>query len=313
MLKQYFVRNFLTVFVLAGSLLIVNTANAQFYFGGKAGPTYTTVNGDFPGNNYKLGFSSGATVGVAFGDYDQFNIQADLLLTTKGLNQTFTEVSSLRQGNILTETTLEYDNDLNLTYFEAPLTFKYSLSLGGGAFPYHGENGPVNIDLMAGPYFGMLMNATASFNTRQETRVAFYNDEGEVEDENTSSSEIEGGKFRLENRGRHGLSPYGSLDTFSDVDIPSTLDGNLNQMDIGISTGIGISFELDENHTLGLEGRYTVGLVTIDDTFFNNYEVEPEVNNQEVTYNVNANQADLTNSAFVGYVTWTYQISPEPF
>lgn len=313
MVKRYPVSNFLTVFILCGALMVSYSAKGQFYFGGKAGATLTNVNGDFPGNNQKLGYSTGATVGLAFGEYDQFNVQADLLITTKGVNQTYEEVSSLQQGNILTETTLSYDNNLNLTYFEAPLTFKYSLSLGGGTFPYGGENGPVNIDLMAGPYIGMLMNATASFSTQQETRVAFFNDQGEVEDENTSSTDIDGGKFRLENRSRYGLRPYGSLDTFKDVDIPSTLNGNLNQMDIGLSTGIGISFELDENHTLGIEGRYTVGFVTIDDTFFNDYEVTPKVNNQQISYDVSSNKADLTNSAFVGYVTWTYQISPSPF
>lgn len=297
-----------------GCFISQKNAHAQIYFGGKAGPTFTNINGDFPGNNPKLGFSTGATLGVSFGEYDQFNIQADLLASLRGTNQKFQEISTVEQNNVSTETKLNYDNNLSLTYFEAPITVKYSLSLGGGVFPYRGETGPVNIDFMVGPYIGYLLNSGASFNTSRETTVKFFNDNGEVENEQNSSSEIEGGKFRLKNRAEYGLSPYRGLDSFEDADIPSTLDGNLNSLDVGLTGGVGISFEITEHSTLGIEGRYTMGFLNIDDTFFNDYEVNSTVNaDNTVDYDVTANQAELTNSGWVTYVSWTYQLSSSTF
>ncbi len=309
MVRQYLYYSFLLALIF-GCFLSHNKADAQFYFGGKAGPTITNINGDFPGNNPKVGFSSGATIGVSFGEYDQYNIQADLLGSLRGFNQKFQEVSNLEQNNVSTETKLNYDNKLHLTYFEAPLTFKYSLSLGGGVFPYSGETGPVNIDFMVGPYAGFLVNSGASFNTSRETTVKFLTDDGEVEDEQQSSTEIDGGKFRLKNRSEYGLNPYRGLDSFEDVDIPTTLDGNLNSLDIGVTAGAGISFEISDHSTLGIEGRYTMGFLNIDDTFFNDYEVSSSVNaDNTVDYDVTANKADLTNSGWVAYLSWTYQLS----
>ncbi len=314
MLKKYFVQGFLPVLLVGIFFHLPNHSHAQFYFGGKIGPSLTNVNGDFAGNNYKFGYSSGGIIGVSFGEFDQFNIQTDLLISLKGVNQKFEEKSSLRRGDILTETTLKYDNNLHLSYFEAPLTFKYSLSLGGGVFPYNKEKGPVNIDIMAGPYIGYLLDAAASFNTERTTRVVFYDDEGEVENEDVTNSELEAGKFRLKNRAKHGLKPYGSLDTFEQVNIPSSLDGSLNTLDIGLSFGAGISFELSKSSTLGLEGRYTTGFMSIDDTFFNDYKVNSEISEDgEANYDIQSNQADLTNTAFVFYLTWTYQIIPSTF
>jgi len=70
---------------------------------------------------------------------------------------------------------------------------------------------------------------------------------------------------------------------------------------------------LSDNSELGFEGRYTYGFFTIDDTYFNDYEVTSNFNDGNTTYDVKSNKADLTNAAFVAYVSWTYQLSPTAF
>ena len=311
--KGYLFRAIITGVLSFGMLFITSQSQAQtkWYLGGRAGPSLTNMVGDFPGNNYKLGYSGGATVGLAMGDDYNFSIQADLMASLKGFNQKYEEVATIEDDRVVSKTTTEFDNDLNLGYLELPITAKYSLTLGGGVFPYESRKGSFHIDFFAGPYVGYLFGAGASFNTTQTNVVTFLDESGEKTNENKDEADIDGGKFRVKGRDAYGLNPYGNIDTFSNVNIPSKLTDGLSSIDIGVTAGLGISLDVGENGRLGLEGRFSRGMVSIDDGFFNSIEITGFDDNFKPQFEYE--QADIKNVNMAAYLSYVYYIPNTTF
>lgn len=326
--------------VLTG-MLCTKSSHAQndskWYMGALVGPSFTNVMGDFPGNNYKTGVSGGASLGRSFGDNNNFKIQADFMFSLKGLNQTYEEVSTIKQEVVTSKTVTEFDNNLNIGYFEVPLTARYSISLGGGTFPYESRQGSTNLTFFAGPYVAYLVGVGAEFNTTQTSTVQFKDADGEVTNEQENVVDVEGGKFRVEGRNNFGTSPGlgaaeqlrqqleafpGNLpfevDELISGDQPESYSDGMNPLDLGVTAGIGLSFDIGDNNRLGIEGRFSQGMMTIDEDppgAFSKSEVSFE--NAGGTGlplpDVQYEQASLQNIQYAGYVTWTYRFETSSF
>lgn len=325
--------------ILSGILITFNTqaqSDSKWYMGAMVGPSATNVLGDFPGNNYKIGMSGGVSLGRSFGDNDNFKVQADFLFSLKGTNQTYEEVSSINQDVVTSETKTKFDNNLNIGYLEVPLTARYSIPLGGGTFPYESRQGSTNLTFFAGPYFSYLLGAGAEFNTTQTSVVQFKDAQGEVTQEEETTREVDGGKFRVEGRDNFGTSPglgaaeeiRQQLEPFAgnlpfDVDElisnnqPQSYSDGMNSIDLGVTAGIGLSFDIGDNNRLGIEGRFSQGMVSIDG------DTPGAFSTSEVTFgnsqggvpvpNVEYEQASLQNVQYAGYITWTYRFKDRTF
>ncbi len=321
--------------VLIG-VLRTNNAQAQndskWYMGALVGPSFTNVMGDFPGNNYKTAVSGGASLGRSFGDNDNFKLQADFMFSLKGLNQTYEEVSTIEQEVVTSETVTEFDNNLNLGYFEVPLTARYSISLGGGTFPYESRQGSTNLTFFAGPYVAYLVGVGAEFNTTQTSTVQFKDADGEVTNEQENTVDVEGGKFRVDGRNSFGTSPSSgvrdqleplesflpdgtSLDEFV-AEETTSYSGGMKSLDVGVTAGVGLSFDIGGNNRLGIEGRFSQGMMTIDDDpgAFSKSEVNFDNSSGSVPIpDVQYEQASLQNIQYAGYITWTYRFETSSF
>ena len=307
--------------------------NSKWYMGALVGPSFTNVMGDFPGNNYKTGVSGGASLGRSFGDNNNFKIQADFMFSLKGLNQTYEEVSTIEQEVVTSKTVTEFDNNLNIGYFEVPLTARYSISLGGGTFPYESRQGSTNLTFFAGPYVAYLVGVGAEFNTTQTSTVQFKDADGEVTNEQENVVDVEGGKFRVDGRNSFGTSPGSgvreqleplkaflpdgtSLDQFV-AEETTSYSGGMKSLDVGVTAGIGLSFDIGGNNRLGIEGRFSQGMMTIDEDpgAFSKSEVSFE--NAGGTGlplpDVQYEQTSLQNIQYAGYVTWTYRFETSSF
>ena len=331
MKRRYFFIFSLVVFSL-GFLLMTNTSHAQrqskWYIGAMVGPTMTNINGDFPGNNFKTGFSGGGTVGRSFGDNGNFKVQADILFSLKGFDQKFTEKSVIEQESVTSKTTTQFDNTLNLGYLEVPLTARYSIPLGSGTFPYESRQGTTNLTFFAGPYFGYLFGAGAQFDTKRTNVVQFKDAEGEVTNESENTGSLSGGKFRVSGRGTFGTNPIASqleeiaqagpgldkiVEDFKET-YPSTYSGGISNIDIGFTAGVGLSFKISDQNRFGVEGRIAQGMVTIDDSpgAFNTISVKPS-SKEGQPFDITSEQATLQNIQYAGYVTWTYRFDNSTF
>ena len=307
--------------------------NSKWYMGALVGPSFTNVMGDFPGNNYKTGVSGGASLGRSFGDNNNFKIQADFMFSLKGLNQTYQEVSTVEQEVVTSKTVTEFDNNLNIGYFEVPLTARYSISLGGGTFPYESRQGSTNLTFFAGPYVAYLVGVGAEFNTTQTSTVQFKDADGEVTNEQENVVDVEGGKFRVDGRNSFGTSPSAGVReqlkplkpalpdgvTLDDLVAEETTSysGGMKSLDVGVTAGVGLSFDIGGNNRLGIEGRFSQGMMTIDEDpgAFSKSEVSFE--NAGGTGlplpDVQYEQASLQNIQYAGYVTWTYRFETSSF
>lgn len=305
-------------------------SDSKWYLGAMAGPTATNVEGDFSGNNFKTGISGGASLGRSFGDNDNFKLQADFLFSLKGLNQTYEEVSTIEQDIVTSKTTTEFDNTLNLGYFEVPITARYSIPLGSGTFPYESRQGTTKLNIFAGPYVGYLIGAGAEFNTTRTSVVQFKNSEGEVTNENKNSGELEGGKFRVDGRNNFGTNPgisiadqlsqYSGVEGFDQViqnvkeQTPSSYSEGISSLDVGFTAGLGLSFKIGDNNRLGFEGRISQGMMTIDEDpgAFSSVEAVPS-EQEGIPFEFEYEQASLKNIQYAGYVTWTYRLQNRTF
>ena len=331
MKRRYFFIFSLVVFSL-GFLLMTNTSHAQrqskWYIGAMVGPTMTNINGDFPGNNFKTGFSGGGTVGRSFGDNGNFKVQADILFSLKGFDQKFTEKSVIEQESVTSKTTTQFDNTLNLGYLEVPLTARYSIPLGSGTFPYESRQGTTNLTFFAGPYFGYLFGAGAQFDTKRTNVVQFKDAEGEVTNESENTGSLNGGKFRVSGRGTFGTNPIANqleeiaqagpgldkiVEDFKET-YPSTYSGGISNIDIGFTAGVGLSFKISDQNRFGIEGRIAQGMVTIDDSpgAFNTISVKGS-SKEGQPFDITSEQATLQNIQYAGYVTWTYRFDNSTF
>jgi len=302
----------LTISILCAPIL----SKAQFFIGAKAGGLNTTIQTEIDrGINSKIGYSGGVTLGYSFSDV--FTLQPDILYSIKGFSQSYTkthQITSNANPDTLVDVTNEYDNSLNANYIEMPVLFKFNISLGGGVVPYDSPDGPVNIEIFAGPYASYLFDASKSISV--SGTAEYYNPNNEsgakqVEEftpRGASSFDIR--QITITNQGVNDLEVVENLVSQDGTDIsrrealgvPAVSEG-LSAIDVGVVAGVGLSFEMGESGKLTVNGRYSRGLMTIDDGFFSDREITLDL--QQGEYESKALESkEMVNESmgvFVGY------------
>ena len=135
-------------------------ANAQeTKFGVKGGVNFANLSGDIEDNSTKVGFNVGSFVEIKISD--KFSLQPELLFSTQGTKEEYSETFN--------GTTINYDSKLNLSYLNIPVMAKFYVA--------------DKFSLEAGPQIGFLLSA--------KTKT-------EVTDGTNSSSEEEDFKDNVE-------------------------------------------------------------------------------------------------------------------
>ncbi len=296
----------IVILLMAG----VQPSHAQFFYGATAGYLNSTGYGNdvFGGMNYMGGISAGLTMG--FKIVTDFNVQWDLVYSTKGFNQKFIikDLINAYENDtiqILRTVTKQHTNQLKLTYVEMPLYLKKSFSFKGGVFPYDRTISKWDFDILVGPYVGYLLGSTASLKaTRQVTKESAYGvTTGEVTD--TASTFMIGQKVSAVLMSSSDTASQATLLALLPKDSPS-LSGGLNSIDVGFTVGAGFSLEVNETSKIFINARYSMGLMTIDKTYFNNvtYQFIPDnagpylINGNNYSTVESRTKIDLKNKGF---------------
>jgi len=253
----------------------MNTANAQLTYGFKAGYTgYKLTGGDvYGGMNRVYNPAFGASIGVKFAT--DFHLIAEVNYITKGVHQLFTHQQTIHSFEFDTVAVTiadykKYDNTLKTTYIDVPIMLRKSLSLRGGVWPYDRKIGRVDVDLFLGGYFGYRIGGSASLSTTWKQDITKYGNTtpGEYIQYDTTSFFI------------------GQQATITSVDstypkelfvnsIPSgkpNASTDINSFDAGIIAGLGLSVEVTDKSKVSFDFRYTMGILSIDKTYFNDVE-----------------------------------------
>lgn len=265
------------VFILIISFLFINPqiSKAQLYLGATAGLNMSKIIGNdtFGGINNKIGISGGGIAGLKFSN--NLSVQTEVLYSQKGINQLFTVVDNYRfqqVGDEFTTTRVEskeFHNKLTLSYLEIPIFAKASISLRGGIHPYKRRIGRFDIDIFAGPYFGLLLGVNADMSTKLTTKFVANVPGGDSLMGSPTEEFIDSVTFGM---GRNCIIGCDS--------VYAPTKSELLPMDIGILFGGGISLEMSTVSKFTLSVRYSMGLMTIDGTYFNNDTGAIEIKNK---------------------------------
>jgi len=217
-------RKILTIglsFILVVSLQAQSSYLSNLYFGVNGSGNLSIV---FPEHNYgstdyynhipTLGYSGGLTIGTTFNDVHSF--QLDINYSQQGQNF---EDTNLSNTEFLTK-------KIDLKYFKAPLTYKYTRYLDS----YSASSPSVYAE--AGLYFAQVQNGAVTY-TRGDTAVSF-------------SEAIRGGA--------NNFSPNNPTET-KDVFSP---------YDFGFVLGLGVEIPLANDLSLTIASRSEVGLTDIN-------------------------------------------------
>jgi len=264
----------LVLFILFAGLLLSLQVNAQFFYGVKAGYTgYKLMGKDvYGGMNYVYGPSGGFIFGVKF--KTDFNLQSEILYTTKGVHQLFTHkqiIHSFENDTTPVDITdyKKYDNVLKTQYVEIPILIKKSISFRGGIAPYDRKIGKLDFDMFLGPYFGYRFGSSVNMSTRWIQDKTIY---GEV----TPGTEtvFDTNSFYM---GRNVTVLSADTTTYPTAMFLPFSPGaekfssaGLNAIDLGLIAGIGFSYEVSQTSKLTFDARYSIGMLSIDKTYFNN-------------------------------------------
>lgn len=263
----------LTIAVL---VLILGTlsANAQFFYGAKAGYLSSKLIGNdtYGGINWAGTPSLGLNFGVNLAT--DFNLHFDLVYATKGTNQKFIIkdyiTGFLNDTTPTTKTvTKQHNNKLRLSYVQVPIYFKKSFSLKGGVFPYDRLISKTDIDFFVGTYVGYMIGSSANLSaTRQETSDI----NGEITVGPTTDT---ASSFMM---GQKASAMVVDDPTIAESTILAQMVGEarpdiseLMKIDVGLNAGVGISVEISSDSKFYIETRASIGMLSIDKAYFNNY------------------------------------------
>ena len=283
-MKKGLYKSLVFILFLLLSAGIGNFSNAQLYMGGKAGLTGFKLKGSdvYGGINTKFGANVGFIMGLKL--KTDLNLQAELLYSQKGFHQMFTEhIITNTQGTgglpVTYDTTTKYNNTLTLSYLELPLMVKKSFSFRGGILPYKRETSTVDFDIFGGIYVGYLMSTAASFSSLQSAKTV-ENDTIRASIDNVEQASYHsfriGQKMTVKVDSTLGVSPE-VASTY--IDDSRSISKGMFSIDAGILVGAGLSFEVSGNSKITLDARYSMGLLSIDKTYFNDnlYKITPGV------------------------------------
>lgn len=276
--------------------IVPSLSFGQWILGAKAGYNFTKITGGgvYGGMNNKSGFEIGAVISKKL--KVDFAFESGIFYSMAGVNQKFIQVKKESSNNPTTndriskDSTFRISNTLSLNYVKIPLMLRKSFSIkGSNLYPYKRKISITDIDIMIGPYVSYLLSASASYSNKVSV-VTKVNDL-------TTSTEPEKGLTD----DYHKSFQIGFIDsTLVDSRRPSLSKG-LNKFDVGITASLGVSFELSTSTKLMVGGNYSMGLLTIDKTYFN--DITPGVDSQgnPVT---NVTKKDLKNSSMGVYLAW---------
>ena len=311
-------KKILVLSLLIGGLLSVSSnSSAQFFYGVKGGYTGFKLTGSdtYGGMNYVYGPSGGLILGLKF--KIDFNLQSEILYTSKGVHQLFTHKQTLHSfQNDTTPVEIhdlkKYNNILNLQYIEIPILFKKSFSFKGGVGPYERPISKLDFDIFMGPYFGYRFGASTVMSTKWIQDKNIY---GTVHPGTETSFDTN--SFYI---GRN--SSVVSFDTSlypNEMFMPFNPGGEsfssagLNAIDAGVIAGLGFSLEVTERSKISFDLRYSMGFLSIDKTYFNNvvHTFVDDVNgyleiaSSRFSHTTKRTKVDLKNTGFgiyLGYI-----------
>ncbi len=299
-MKSKFIKSFSALLVVSSIFLFSQPAKAQFYYGGTAGYLNSTAFGTdaFGGMNYMPGMSVGMNMG--FKIVTDLNFQWEVLYSTKGFNQKFIikDLVNAYENDtteILRTITKQHTNQLKLSYVEVPIYLKKSFSFKGGIFPYDRKVSKTDFDLFIGAYVGYLMSANSTLKaTRQVTKTSkTTTTTGETTD--TASSFMIGQAKTVEMLTADDSASQSTLLALLPSSTPS-LSGGLNSIDVGIVLGAGFSVELSPTTKFYINARYSMGVLSIDKTYFNN-TANFFIPNNAGEYTINGSNYSLTSTS----------------
>jgi len=300
--------------VLLVSILLTGVfqyASAQMFWGFKAGYLSSKLAGDtYGGINWQSNVTGGFSTGVKL--MTDFNLHFDILYSVKGTNQKFVHKDIISGYETQTEpftrtVTKQYDNNLMLSYIEVPIYLKKSFSFKGGIFPYQRTISKIDLDIFAGAY-GAFMFAAG---TDMSAKRSFIKVVGQT---TTTGEEIDTiSSFFIGQEQTFGIHPaledtVGLNYLVMKQNLPSISNdlsvSQLNRIDAGILAGLGFSVELNSSSKLTIDARYSIGLLSIDNTYFNNvyYSFAKDIDNNPIILKTTNTKINLTNQNLAFYI-----------
>jgi len=253
----------------------VNHADAQINYGIKAGYTGYKLTGSdvYGGMNYVYNPAFGGSFGIKF--KTDFQLVAEINYVTKGVHQLFTTQQTIHsfEFDTVPVKTLDYkkyNNTLKTTYVDLPILLKKSFSFKGGVWPYDRKIGKVDFDLILGGYFGYRIGGSASLSTmwKQDITKKNITTPGTEIKYDTTGFYI-GQKVKITSVDT--TYPKELFTNYVPTSKPNA-SKDLSSFDAGIIAGLGMSVEVNDRSKISLEFRYSMGLLTVDKTYFNNVE-----------------------------------------
>ncbi|MBT3423411.1 MAG: PorT family protein [Bacteroidetes bacterium] len=262
---------FVSLFVLGIAL----SSQAQLFYGFKGGYTGYKLSGDTYGGINSLKSPSGGAI-LGYKMKIDFSIQGEFLYVNKGVHQLFTHQKTVHSFESDTTPvtildTKKYDNSLTLSYIEVPILFKKSFSFKGGVFPYDRKTGKLDLDIFLGPYMGYRFGSSNKLTTVWKQDVTIYNNTTAGVEANYDTTSFFIGQDVTITRVDTSF-PEALFLNYIPKDKPSI--SGLSSFDAGITAGIGFSLEISENSKFTIDARYSVGILSIDKTYFNDVEYE---------------------------------------
>ena len=288
------------LFSLALLAIMPSLSYGQWILGFKAGYGSAKITGAdvYGGMNNK----SGADIGLIISKKLKvdFAFESGIFYTQSGVNHKFIQVKKVSYndpstGNrISSDSTFRYDNNISLNYLKIPLMLRKSFSIkGSNLYPYRRKISITDIDIMVGPYVGYLLSSSATF----DTKVSVINKDNEL----TTSTEPE----KALTDKYHRSFQIGSIDTalaLNGITVPTpSVSSGLNKLDVGIQAALGLSIELSPNTKFMFGCNYSMGLLTIDKTYFNKVSLVIDGNG---TPTKSVKKMDLKNSNLGFYLAY---------
>ncbi|HLF53511.1 porin family protein [Flavobacterium sp.] len=133
-------------------------------FGIKGGVNFATLTGDVEDTSMKVGFNVGGLVEIKVSE--KFSVQPELLFSTQGAKEEYSETSGADSYKV--------ENNLNLGYLNIPIMAKYYVV--------------DKFSLEAGPQFGFLMSAKSDYTETQTVGgvTSTFSEEVDVKDDMNS-------------------------------------------------------------------------------------------------------------------------------
>jgi hypothetical protein len=302
-MKYTLYRRFSFTFLILALLTAVPTLSfGQWILGLKAGYEFNKISGSgvYGGINNKPGIDAGLVISRKL--KVDFAFESGLFFNQAGMNQKFIETNKIIENNpdptigrTTTDSTFSYSNSLSLNYLKIPLTFRKSFSIrGSNIYPYRRKISITDIDIMFGPYVSYLMSASASYSTKLYVVKKDNNGAVTATEPETALSDPYHLTFKIGGTDT-ALIPLGLAQP------RSSIDKGLSKIDVGITASLGLSIELSPDSKLMFGGNYSMGLLSIDKTYFNTVKLAFDGSGNPIPTTA---KLDLKNSGMGFYLSW---------